>query len=389
MKSDFHSYWVYLLSTVLLTLFATTDTAARPEFAAQEDKECTFCHIDPAGGGPRNEIGQVFEDNYFEFPEDFDAEAIMAEAETVAKRLRTAIDIRTAYIKTNDVDHSDRARANCNSCHSAIDSFYMMQGELTLNAQASEKVRLTLSNNMGSTLNMFATIDAVPGHLYVKVGQFRIPFGIKQKDHNMLVRQGYDLGSNKRDVGVEVGGSAGKVFYSAAIFNGGRALRSDTNQHKAWTSTIGSSFGQVRGGVSYLVDKPRDERNMVAGAFLTAVHKGLSIEAEVNIGNSFADDESLLGDLGAASLGYYAGARYRVIPKLILSGRYEAFDPDRDRNGDELRRISGSARYTVTDNATLELYYWGNIANKDRAPDAKDRQLAGIDQIILMSHFWY
>ena len=219
-----------------MTTFVITDSDARPEFAAQEDKECIFCHIDPAGGGPRNEVGQVFEDNYFEFPEDFDAEAIMAEAETVAKRLTTAIDIRTAYIKTNDVDHSDRARANCSSCHSAIDSFYMMQGELTLNAQASEKVRMTLSNNMGSTLNMFATIDAVPGHLYVKVGQFRIPFGIKQKDHNILVRQGYDIGSNKRDVGVEVGGSAGKVFYNAAIFNGGRATRSDLNQHKAWTS---------------------------------------------------------------------------------------------------------------------------------------------------------
>ena len=177
----------------------------------------------------------------------------------------------------------------------------MMQGELTLNAEASEKVRLTLSNNMGSTLNMFATIDAVPRHLYVKVGQFRIPFGIKQKDHNMLVRQGYDLGSNKRDVGVEVGGSAGKVFYSAAIFNGGNftvfngggAVGSDANHHKGWTATVGSSFGPVRGGVSYLVDKPRDERNMVAGAFFTAVHKGLSIEAEVNIGNSVADDESL------------------------------------------------------------------------------------------------
>ena len=374
---------------LLLTIFAITDSDARPEFAAQEDKDCIFCHIDPAGGGPRNEVGQVFEDNYFEFPEDFDAEAIMAEVETVAKRLATAIDIRTAYIKTNDVDHSDRARANCSSCHSAIDSFYMMQGELTLNAQASERVRMTLSNNMGSTLNMFATIDAVPGHLYVKVGQFRIPFGIKQKDHNILVHQGYDIGSNKRDVGVEVGGSAGKVFYNAAIFNGGRAIRSDLNQHKAWTSSIGSSFGPVRGGVSYLIDKPRDERNMVAGAFLTAVHNGLSIEAEVNIGNTLADDESLLGDLGVSSLGYYTGARYRLTPKLILSGRYEAFDPDRDRDGDEQRRLSASARYAVADNATLELYYWGNIANGDRAPDTIDRQLLGVDQIILMSHFWF
>ena len=128
---------------------------------------------------------------------------------------------------------------------------------------------------------------------------------------------------------------------------------------------------------------------MVAGAFLTAVHKHISVEAEVNVGNSFASDENLLGDLDVASIGYYAGARYRVIPKLILSGRYEAFDPDRGQGGDESRRLSVVARYTVTNNATLELYYWGNIANKNRAPDTKDRQLAGVDQIILMSHFWF
>ena len=100
----------------------------------------------------------------------------MAEAEEIRQKLTTSIDIRTAYIKTTDVEEEEGAIASCTSCHSSVDSFFLMQGELTVNAQASEKLRLTLSNNMGSTLNMFATIDAIPKHLYVKVGQFRIPF---------------------------------------------------------------------------------------------------------------------------------------------------------------------------------------------------------------------
>ena len=398
MKYNFQSSWIYFLCAILLILSVALDAWARPEFAAQEEKECSFCHLDPAGGGPRNDVGQVFGDNYFEFPEDFNAEAIMAEVEEITKRMVTAVDIRTAYIKTAKVDHSDVVtRAICISCHSAIDSFYMMQGELTVNAQASEKVRLTLSNNMGSTLNMFATVDAVPKHLYVKVGQFHIPFGIKHKDHNMLLRQGYNLGSNKRDVGVEVGGSAGKVFYNAAVFNGGNftvfngggAVGSDANHNKGWAATVGSSVGPVRGGVSYLLDKPIDKRNMVAGAFLTAAHKGISIEGEVNVGGSFTDDENLLSDIDITSRGCYVGGKYRVMRKLILSGRYELFDPDRKVKGDMLRRVTGSARYTVTDNATLQLYYWGNIENKDRAAGAAGRQLAGIDQLILMSHFWF
>ena len=96
-------FLVFLLSALLVASFVS-DSIARPEFAAMEEKECSFCHLDPAGGGPRNAIGQVYEDNYFEFPEDFDPEAIMEKAEEVRQRLTTSINIRTAYIKTAHVD---------------------------------------------------------------------------------------------------------------------------------------------------------------------------------------------------------------------------------------------------------------------------------------------
>ncbi len=383
-------FLVFLLSGLLVLSFGS-DSRARPEFAAMEEKECSFCHLDPAGGGPRNAVGQVYEDNYFEFPEDFDPEAIMEEAEEVRQRLTTAVNIRTAYIKTVHVDLEGRARANCTSCHSAVDSFLLMQGELTVNAQASDKLRLTLSNNMGATLNMFATVDAIPKHLYVKVGQFRIPFGLKQRDHNILVRQGYNLGSHKRDVGVEVGGTYGKLFYNAAVFNGNRSAGQavDTNQDKGWTATAGGTLGPLRGGVSFLLDRPLD-REMTAGAFLTAVHKNLTLEGEFNFRGSFGDDESIgFSDDDITSKGYYFGAKYRVIPELMLSGRYGLFDSDRTLKGDGRQRVTLAAQYIFMDNGSLELFYWLNIANDDRDEAIADRQLEGIDQLILMSHFWF
>ena len=399
MKYNFQMRTLNFLFIVLAIFCFVFDVAARPEYAAQEEKECSFCHLDPAGGGPRNPVGQVFEGNYFEFPEDFDPEAIMVEAEEIRQKLTTAIDIRTAYIKTTDVEEEGGAVATCTSCHSSVDSFFMMQGELTVNAQASEKLRLTLSNNMGSTLNMFATIDAIPKHLYVKIGQFRLPFGIKQKDHNMLVRQGFNLGSNKRDVGVEVGGSYKNLFYNAAVFNGGNPTifnggsalpAADSNQNKGWTTTIGGRIGPLRGGVSYLLDKVRDERQMVAGAFLTAAYKGVSLEGEFDFGGSFGVDESIgFSDDDIDSKGYYFGAKYRVTPKFIVSGRYGLFDPDRTVKGDAGQRITLSARYTIMENGSLELFYWANIENEDRDKEAKDRQLQGTDQLILMSHFWF
>ncbi len=382
-------FLVFLLSALLAISFVH-DSMARPEFAAMEEKECSFCHLDPAGGGPRNAVGQVYEDNYFEFPEDFDPEAIMEEAEEIRQRLTTAVNIRTAYVKTTDVDHGGRA-GNCTSCHSSIDSFLMMQGELTVNAQASDKLRMTLSNNMGTPLNMFATVDAIPKHLYVKVGQFRLPFGLKQKDHNILVRQGYNLGSHKRDVGVEVGGTYGKLFYNAAVFNGNRSAGGavDTNHHKGRVATAGGTLGPLRGGISFLLDRPSD-REMTAGAFLTAVHKNLTLEGEFDFGGSFGDDESIgFSDDDITSKGYYFGAKYRVMPELMLSGRYGLFDPDRTLKGDASQRVTLAAQYIFMKNGSLELFYWLNIANEDHNETNSDRQLEGVDQLILMSHFWF
>ena len=389
----FHLGFLVFLLSALLIVSLVDDGTARPEFAAMENKECSFCHLDPAGGGPRNAIGQVYEDNYFEFPEDFDPETIMAEAEEVRQRLTTAVDIRTAYIKTAHVDLEGRERASCTSCHSAVDSFLLMQGELTVNAQASDKLRLTLSNNMGSPLNMFATVDAIPKHLYVKVGQFRIPFGLKQRDHNILVRQGYNLGSHKRDVGVEVGGAYGKLFYNAAVVNGNRSAgqAADSNQHKGWVATAGSTLGSVRGGVTFLLDRDRDlDREMIAGAFLTAVYKNLTLEGEFNFGGSFGEEESIgFSNDDITSKGYYFGAKYRVMPELMLTGRYGLFDGDRMFKGDGSQRVTLAAQYIFMQNGSLELFYWLNIANEDRDEATADRQLEGVDQLILMSHFWF
>ena len=385
-------FLVFLLSAFLALSFVS-DSTARPEFAAMEDKECIFCHLDPAGGGPRNAVGQVYEDNYFEFPEDFDPEAIMEEAEEVRQRLTTAVNIRTAYIKTAHVDLEGRARASCTSCHSSVDSFLLMQGELTVNAEASDKLRLTVSNNMGTPLNMFATVDAIPKHLYVKVGQFRLPFGLKQRDHNILVHQGYNLGSHQRDVGVEVGGTYGKLFYNAAVVNGNRIAgqSADSNQHKGVAATTGSTLGPVRGGISFLVDRDRDlDREMTAGAFLTAALKNLTLEGEFNVGGSFSDDESIgFSDDDITSKGYYFGAKYRVMPDLMLSGRYGLFDPDRTVKGDGSQRVTLAAQYIFMENGSLELFYWLNIANDDRNKEEPNRQLEGTDQLILMSHFWF
>ena len=380
--------WVTLMiSSISLSLFFPIVVEARPEFATELKKECSFCHLDPAGGGPRNRVGEIFEENYFEFPEDFDMEAVTEEVKEVVKRLTTSLDFQTAFIKTTHVSEEENAIAGCNSCHSSVDRFLLMQAEVTFNAQASEHVRLTLSNNVGTTMNAFATVDAIPKHLYVKVGQFRLPFAIKQKDHNILVREGYGLGSNKRDVGVEAGGSTGKIFYNAAFFN------ANNTAAKGGLGTLGAQLGPIRAGVSAILEKPSEDWERLISAFLTASYAGVSIEGEFNFGNS-GEVASFTPD-AVDSKGYYVGAKYRILPQLTVAGRYGLFDPDRMVKGDASQRVTLSAQYNFIENGAISLFYWSNLANADRS--ANDtitdkgtlRQLQGTDQIILMSRFWF
>ncbi|NLI01125.1 MAG: hypothetical protein GX446_16705 [Chthonomonadales bacterium] len=48
-------------AATLLVLGAAVE--AKPEFAAKEKKDCSFCHINPAGGGERNRRGQYYDKN--------------------------------------------------------------------------------------------------------------------------------------------------------------------------------------------------------------------------------------------------------------------------------------------------------------------------------------
>ncbi len=49
-----------LIATVAI---APRQAAATPAYAAQTKKACGYCHVNPAGGGPRNANGQKFEQN--------------------------------------------------------------------------------------------------------------------------------------------------------------------------------------------------------------------------------------------------------------------------------------------------------------------------------------
>ena len=52
----------------LLTLAAPKPAEALPAYAAATGKACSACHVNPAGGGPRNAFGDAFAANGHKLP---------------------------------------------------------------------------------------------------------------------------------------------------------------------------------------------------------------------------------------------------------------------------------------------------------------------------------
>ncbi len=57
------------VSAFALAMLTVTSapTQATPAYAAKEKKACGFCHVNAAGGGPRNATGQKYEKNGHKF----------------------------------------------------------------------------------------------------------------------------------------------------------------------------------------------------------------------------------------------------------------------------------------------------------------------------------
>jgi tetratricopeptide (TPR) repeat protein len=56
-----------LVVAALAIVVSPSDALATREYAKAEGKECAYCHLNPKGGGPRNDRGREYEANGHEF----------------------------------------------------------------------------------------------------------------------------------------------------------------------------------------------------------------------------------------------------------------------------------------------------------------------------------
>jgi hypothetical protein len=169
---------------------------SEPYLAVQQGYKCITCHVNPTGGGLRSGFGTVFTENVL--PESAAPAKWPTWTGEVLKILRVGADYRTARIDT-DVPKQPSFRQ---------DGLEQLRayGDLTLIPKWLEYyVDETLAPGKDQANEYYARLSEPDLGLYVKGGQFYLPFGWRLQDNTALVRELSGISMTAPDRGFELG----------------------------------------------------------------------------------------------------------------------------------------------------------------------------------------
>ncbi|HTM57949.1 MAG TPA: hypothetical protein VL123_05980 [Candidatus Udaeobacter sp.] len=222
-----------LLLIASLTPLLVRPAATVPLFAARTGLMCGTCHFDPNGGGPRNEYGFSFARNRHSLEADPDTLSPWHDLNIVNRigentPLYFGVNQRFMLITNSTVKKDSLDRLGFFNMENAIHLAFQPHRRLTLVYSFdafSEGPSNSVRNKEG-----FGLISGFPADAYIKVGRFRVPFGLRQDDHTVATRNGFldfstqtgflPYDSRYPDMGVEVGADHSGIFGRIAMTNG-------------------------------------------------------------------------------------------------------------------------------------------------------------------------
>ena len=169
---------------------------AEPYLAVQNGYKCVACHINPTGGGLRNDFGVIFAKSLM--PANTVDDITNKWTGKVSELLRLGGDLRFDWTD-NQVPHSDAQR-----------EFQLDQVRLYTDvAVIPDRLGIYLDEqvvpNAAQTLEAYVRYGNPANGFYFKGGKFYLPFGWRLQDQTAFVREVTGISMTTPDQGVEVG----------------------------------------------------------------------------------------------------------------------------------------------------------------------------------------
>jgi hypothetical protein len=316
------------LALLMLGLLRISPVSAEPYLALQEGYKCNVCHVNPTGGGLRNDFGTTYA-------------KVLLPAETVDAKidqwtgkisdiLRVGGDLRADWNRDTE-PHTPTNQAF------ALEQF-RVYGDLTiipdrLGIYVDEQIAPNGSQNEEAYVRYGTTRDG----FYFKGGQFYLPFGWRLQDQTAFVREVSGISMATPDKGVEVGYEKGA--WSAQLdFTNGAANASGSGHQVTSQAVYVQPIWRLGAAASFTQSEVGDRR--VGGLFAGLKTGPVAWLAEAD----YVHDDSFPG--GRSLLAGLAEADWRIRKGQNLKVTAEYSDPDRSVAEDQHTRYSIVYEYT-------------------------------------------
>jgi hypothetical protein len=206
--------------------------AAEPYLAVQNGYKCMACHVNPTGGGLRNDFGVIFSENVL--PARTLPATFPAWTGRIASFLRAGLDARASWTRTQVPHNPRQEQRQLDQVRVYADIALIPQ---RLGLYLDEKVAPDKAQEFEGYLRLS---DASRGW-YLKAGKFYLPFGLRLQDQTAFVRTLSGISMTTPDSGVELGFErtnwSAQLDYSNDIGNASAASRHQITGLFVWVQT--------------------------------------------------------------------------------------------------------------------------------------------------------
>ena len=388
-------FLVTVVAVIAFSLFARTSFAL-PRLSVRLGVPCATCHVNPSGGGMRNNYGSyVFAPTRLPLAFPGSSTTRVPMQLDIGDSLSFGGDARTALIYQKPMGGGD-----------GLLSFFQMQADLYVAARLFDG--LTAYYDQGAwgsfeAMGIYQKQLAKSASVYVKAGRFMPTYGLRLENHNLYTRQDIGFGPRDKDQGVEVGTQLGPLLVQLSVLNGSPQERQlDDNHSKAFIGRAetlgrlgplklmfgGSVYKNETGSVTEVHGASIDGRTKHSryGVFGGASLGRLTYLAEAHLvkDDPYSDNKQ---DSKTRSFQSYQELDVLLIRGIDLNFNYEFRDPNLDLRTGTIQRISaGFAIYPMPYLELTALYRY-SFARGPAGPEVQP--LAGLKELIAIAHLYF
>jgi len=345
------TFKLFLIAVIVLSVQVLY---SYPRFSAYTGDKCSDCHVNPQGGGMRNQYGQNFAKQNLQM--DFLKKLVTKKTDfstQLNKNISIGGDVRVVHV------------GNENTSGPSTNTFLTMQGDFYANANVNDYISVYVAPglqipNVPAKYEVYGMVGSLPANLYFRAGRMTPAYGMKVVEHRAYQRQSLLGTPYAANDGVEIGLSPGFLNLSAGLFNGLNTNFFDNDPKRMFVSSADFSFVPVEDkfnvnfGASFY-NNPYNFLDPNSGSQTDAIKQAFGGFAKFGLFKRVA----LLGEvdflentqLSSMTRGIFGYGELNVI---IINGvelrtQYEIMRPDRDtENNRTIRTSVGAALFPLT-----------------------------------------